>query len=328
MKRILTLLIVALTLAAITISCAVPFDMTKNLKNQIITYSGGNNSEAIYAFNATGTAGTFEYKSFTYMWETQALATAALYSTKAWVQTGGNKGTFTYNLSTHEITQTRTEVYSNRANGVAVPYAYSYKTYAAAYGGSGYTISVTQNVLFTQDALAMVFVGEGPFVYTYKYSETSTEPGNEYTYTDTQTTRYAISATGIDLAETEVEVLAEGAAAAETTTTISNITFAVSDVYRQGSTDVKESFSDIWKNGNKATFRANQTKKETIKYTGSAAPTAPAVSTTTGTGRTTAANGTYDIDQNVDSEVSTYNFERFDAFMIYNTSSASRGLER
>lgn len=275
MKKILASLLVSLALAGIVLSCAVPFDMTKNLKGETLTFTDADGMETIFVFSADGKTGTFEMKVSSYDYATQALATADVYSTKTLVQVFGMKGTFTYDENTRDAVVTLTEQYGPTGTD---PYVQAYQPMLtiAKLGDPDLTaVSMTINakLLFTQDyyyGFSMgegygLYTGSGPYVSTQKMSTSMTSGGVISTSEETTTTTLTISATEIKNFTTITMVTKTGTAEAVTDTEMYNYTYRVSKYFELGSTDEGKSFSDIWKEGKIVTFLVDQTREEQIE---------------------------------------------------------------
>jgi hypothetical protein len=301
------------------------FTYTANdLKGKTLTYyvdfsdfpktSANGHDNTVLVFDATGTAGAITVANYTNDFKTAADYATGDYTKKAWFQTGGSKGTFTYDPDTMTFTTTIDTVYLPALTSTAIhdsihPAAdYSYQLldtyYTAAFGQThtGMTYVSTFPIQLTADTgnyALRAGSAANTWVSTIAQSQSATVNGvfqsmamtNDMTNTITDGSmvsyaKYTFTDTSGSTVSTDYE---------EDTTT-----YKIAHAFIVGQDDTAgETFADVWKKGNTVTFQFEQTGYTEIGYA-TTAPAAPTVGTN-GTGLTGVryTDPWYYIDNNV-----------------------------
>jgi len=243
--------------------------------------------------------GTITIANYTNDFKTAADYATGDYTKKAWFQTNGAKGTFTYDPDTMTFTTTIDTAYlpaltSTAIHGSIYPAAdYSYQlldTYnTAAYGQTftGTTSTSTFPIQLTADTGYFALkagTAANTWVGTMGYSEGATVNGVINSYSQSLALTYTISEGSMISYAKTTEVQTTGSTV-DTGYVESTYTYTVNHAFIVGKDDAAdEAFADVWKKGNTVTFQAEQTGNTEIGYT-TTVPTAPTVGTN-GTGLT------------------------------------------
>lgn len=322
-------------IALIVCSCAEPYDMTGVLKGKTLVYSSGPSTKDTYVFAADGKSGTYAGERYTYKYPDAA--SEGDYTKKAWVRTGGSKGTFTYDPKTLEIVFTFTHQYS-KIPGATTSYAADYKEYALLDYEKAWdpeTTAVTstrrRRLLFNQDSIAYAYFPSGTdqWVFSESSSYIYTRNGIIYSYSDSNTERLTVSRSAIATSGAFDSESKTDASITEARHKRYDTTYSVYAAYRLGDTKVGEAFADIWKKDGVVTFRCNQASYVHKEWEGATEPAAPSVSAATGKGESGSEGSDplnyYLIDMNAYQK--TINLQHFGDYIAYFSGSASRGLD-
>lgn len=291
----------------------------KNLKGETLIYIiGGNGSDYIqFTFGDDGTSGTWETMSYTFGYSTAEDETSGKYTDKRWFENEGYRGGFTFNETTYLTTLVYSEVYTLK-DGATTTYEKDYEWRdikfddtpdVYPYGhGLGPSAADEDSVLYTEvksfafspdkpELLAYISQGEesNDWVQTMNSTREVTQGGITNTYVMNYTMTNTISENSFVTDDLTVETVTLGDADPEKTTSRSIYTYNINDVFLIGEVTGDNSFEDIWKEGNAATFLLERTKYESINYTGDTPPEAPDPDETSGYGETTTDDGTYTI---------------------------------
>jgi hypothetical protein len=274
-------------------------DSTRELKGKTFIYyynnsDGSSNGHDYmkYEFNEDGTGGDFEMAEFSYGYPTAAAE--GDYRKQEWYQTGGRRGSFTYDPEAKTSAVTLTEVYSLKDSGLT-GYRDDYAWRDVKYDviGLGAAESDTASVsyqsvgIFTEDNLPRTAIrtSETSNDWEFKLGVTTTKTvGGETTTTEqNETTTYTVASTGIT--KKYVRIVTETTGSTTTTETIKETEeFSILKKFPQGESHEDPAFEDIWKEGSTVTFETDRNYYTYIYYVGDSEPNAPSVSQTTGIG--------------------------------------------
>jgi hypothetical protein len=286
------------------------FTFTANdLKGKTLTYyvdfadfpdaMANGHDNTVLAFDATGKAGTITIANYTNDFKTAADYATGDYTKKAWFQTGGTKGTFTYDPDTMTFTATIDTAYlpaltSTAIHGGIHPAAdYSYQLldtyYTAAYGQTytGKTSTRTFPIQLTADTGCFALkagTAANTWVGTMGYGDSETINGVINSHSEYRAITYTITE-GSMVSYTKTTVVDTTGSTVDTGYVEITSTNAITHAFIVGKDDAAdEAFADVWKKGNTVTFQTEQTGYTQIGYT-TTVPAAPTVGTD-GTGLT------------------------------------------
>jgi len=327
--------IAVIVIVLITLSCAEPYDMTSVIKGKTLVYSSGANTKDTFVFAADGKSGTYAGERYTYQYPDAA--SEGDYTKKAWVRTGGQKATFTYDPKSLEIVFTFTHDYA-KTPGATTSYASDYKEYTILELEKAWNPDATsahstrkRKLMFNQDSVTYPYLstGNNQWLFAESSSFETVAGGKTYSYSDTYSESLTVSGSAIVKNNTWDSESKTDGTVTKTKHKRYDTTYTVYASYRLGDTKATEVFTDMWKKDGVVTFRCNQTMYAQKEWEGSTEPTAPTVSGVTGLGETGASGSNplnyYKIDRNTSQ--STINLQHYGTFITYFTGSASRGLD-
>ncbi len=335
MRKAIGIFLCALTAMTVALSCTQPYDMTSVLGGKTLTYSWGPEGTETYVFAKNGKSGTYSRAYFDYQYPDAT--SEGDYTKKEWVQTSGQRGTFTYNPDTHERILSATHRYA-RTPGATTYYRADYKEYEIlAYAKlnnpdtSAVAWTETRNVLFNQDVCESIYtVGvANEWTHTNTFSQVKTVGSDIYTYTDLWTERYTIAADAIKYIGSSDRSNLENSVKTNEEHDTSEKSYTVYAIYEVGDTKEGQTFAELWKKDKIVTFIENQTNETYKEWEGATAPTAPTVDLSTGIGEAGTLNDDplnyYKIDNNTYQTSMT--FQHYGTFMTWFSSSANRNFE-
>ncbi len=294
--------------AAVLTACS-PFVFTStSLKGKTVTYytdvltgyANGHDTTTL-TFDNTGTAGTFEAKSYTYGYADQTAVSSGKYTDQSWYQNSGYKGSFTYDPKAQKIDFTISDAYAPKkgattmTNGQYAAADYTYLDLATYYSiqtnqtVTAASITESEPMNLTQDNLDWVYTAgstANTWVSTSVMKQSQTVGGVTSTSTSTSTETYTIKSGSIVDNVKGVYTYQSGSGTPSTTTNETTWNLKIDKFFLVGKDTGSKTFSDVWKKKNTVTFQNEETSFTDIGYTGSTAPSAPTVNTTTGTGLT------------------------------------------
>lgn len=113
MKRLLVLTMVVVMVACF-IGCGTGYFVSPDSLKEAIVYLIGANGYDNITFTPsedTELSGTYQVETYSYNYPSEALSDTGLHTNKEYFQTGGRRGTYTYDAETMELTLTTDEVY-------------------------------------------------------------------------------------------------------------------------------------------------------------------------------------------------------------------------
>jgi hypothetical protein len=294
-----------LFLAIVLAGCPTPYVLgTTDLKSQTLTYyapdflsmAADGHSNITVVFDSTGKAGTYEMQDFSLSYATAAAV--GDYSKQTWFQTGGAKGTFTYDPSTLILKATHSQFYLPTTGAVrlasgnyaAADFSYQDIKYSFNPVPDSATKTESWTVSITQDQMRWAYPKSGTdgttWVSQYAANTSTTTGANTNTDVNTYTETWVIKAASVSETTSNVDTNTPSGSTATVTTKNTDNEYSVTRFFVNGQKTGTMAFSDAWKQSNSVAFELAQTSYAEVGYQGATAPAAPTVSPATGTGVT------------------------------------------
>lgn len=308
MKRV-SIALLAILVAMILGSCSEPFDIADLGGRTLVYYSSmgddyNGHDHGTFTFNEAGDGGDVEMLSFDYDYPTAEAEAAGLVAGKTWFQTGGSRGTFTYDAATGLATMTMTHGYELKADATTEYEAdFEWRTLLSIYQEdtspdiTAVTMTMASTVAINQDNVVQVYFADGDnYTSTMTQAMTMVSGDDSFSQVMRMSDTLSLGATAVTKTAvmdiTMTDVVDGGAPTVEHMVETERYVYTVNGTYEIGGTGTE--FAKIWKVGKGVTFDLTRTEYSNIvDDTVDAAPEAPVVDPATGIGENDPAGQDY-----------------------------------